>query len=158
MVDKNTNTDSVNEANPSAIPSAEIGNITLNAALSGRELDAAVADFVEPKPAPPNQKECAFLLLEPPELSEGRGWLHVHIWEHQDACEWIPRYFSADIAAAMEVVLKMKETRNVEIWAGKNGGGWHVCFEPDSFRRAAAGGPDLPDVICRAALAVAEAT
>lgn len=62
------------------------------------------------------------------------------------------RPYSSDIATAFTVVEKMRERgHDITIEAPANGG-WHVSFQPRVFPNTAAGGPDLPDCICRAAL------
>lgn len=64
----------------------------------------------------------------------------------------LPAPYSSSISAAMSVVEKMQDTHDVEI-GGAAGGGWFVSFEPNCHPNAGAGGPDLAECICRAALA-----
>lgn len=120
-----------------------------------RQLDAEVANCLEPKPEPPDPNSCPFLLLEEPEKSPEGFWLHVHIFEHGDACEWMPRGLSSDISAAMHVVEKMQE-RGFRVFIRDYEGviTWEVTFT--SHVSGTACGNELPDVICRAALKATE--
>lgn len=108
----------------------------VDGSLVGRELDAAVAEHVmnvvcNGERTPDHSKWCS---------RHGTG-------ERVGA-----PFYSTDIAAAMEVVEKLRHTYGVEINGAPDGAGWWVTFESKVFRLAAAAGPDLPDVICRAAL------
>jgi hypothetical protein len=70
---------------------------------------------------------------------------------HALIATWKP---SESIETAMQVVDQMRERGHEVRICGA--AGWSVTFEPESRRRATSGGPSLPDVICRAALAAIE--
>lgn len=75
--------------------------------LSGRDLDAAVAERVmgEAMPSQPDPATCP-LILDRAVPSPESAWLHVHIYEHGDKCEWTPLPFSRSIEATMRILDK----------------------------------------------------
>lgn len=78
--------------------------------LSGRELSEAVAVRVFEEPQPPAlASEACPLMLDRVEPSPKGAWLHVHRFDHGDACEWEPRPFSESIEAAMQVEDRIAE-------------------------------------------------
>lgn len=129
--------------------------------LSGRELSTLVCERIFDEPMPPAPEGCA-LFIDRVERSPKGAWLHVHIFEHGDKCEWIPRPFAEEIEAAMEVVEKMRSE------------GWHLIISDSDDRsvvtwfvdflkksdshlwQGEAGADSLPEAICLAALATTE--
>jgi hypothetical protein len=80
---------------------------------AGREMDALVAEKVmgEPKPIIVDDWDSVFSrwLDGCPIESPKEAWLEACLYEHGDTQEWIPRPFSTDIAAAWQVMEKLKD-------------------------------------------------
>lgn len=138
--------------------------------LVGRELDAAVAERVMgyslvPRSVAIERDGC--ITIPTPDALDGGGVLHVEhfaddpyfITQYPDdplhARMYAVHEFSTDIAAAMEVVEKMREKGFRWEALTPRGTGWRIrCFPADDA-------PDgytqfrglLPEAICRAALA-----
>lgn len=128
------------------------------AKLSGSDLSALVCERVFDEPMPPAPVGCA-LFIDRVQRSPQGAWLHVHIFEYGDKCEWIPRPFAEAIEAAMEVVEMMRE-RDWRVSMMNNPGvakgefEWSVDFARGRVvNRMAA---TLPEAICHAALAATE--
>jgi hypothetical protein len=130
----------------------------LQPCAAGRELDALMAEHVmgwkrvhSDRDEGDDRKEVAWMLL-PDRVLKGEPYTYSSMGGLYDRAfaKWSP---STDIAAAMEVAIKMRELDFTVEVGSAIGGRWYASF--DDYEEAA---DTIPEAICRCALIALQAT